>query len=146
LSKNYKEIRPISTASTIEVRYAETDQMGVVHHAVYPIYFEQARVDWLRIVGMHYQKMEDSGVMLPLSRLTVDYKKPAKFGDILRIETSLHFLPSASITFDYKIKNQNGELLTLGQTVLVFVNQSTKRPMRCPENIMKLILEAIPED
>jgi acyl-CoA thioester hydrolase len=146
LSKNYKEIRPISTASTIEVRYAETDQMGVVHHAVYPIYFEQARVDWLRIVGMHYQKMEDSGVMLPLSRLTVDYKKPAKFGDILRIETSLHFLPSASITFDYKIKNQNDELLTLGQTVLVFVNQSTKRPMRCPENIMKLILEAIPED
>lgn len=146
MSKNYKEIRPVSTLSHIEVRYAETDQMGVVHHAVYPIYFEQARVDWLRNMGMHYQKMEDNGVILPLSRLTIDYKKPAKFGDILEVKTSLNVLPGASITFDYEIKNQNDELLTKGQTILVFVNQSTKRPMRCPEEIMNLILKAIPKD
>jgi acyl-CoA thioester hydrolase len=144
LSKNNKEIRPISTQSRIEVRYAETDQMGVVHHSVYPIYFEQARVDWLREVGMHYQNMEDSGVMLPLSRLTVDYKKPAKFGDILCVETRLHQLPTASIVFDYEIKNQEGELLTLGQTILVFVDQASKKPMRCPDHILQLIQEAIP--
>lgn len=146
MSKNYKEIPPISTTSSIEVRYAETDQMGVVHHAVYPIYFEQARVDWLRTMGMHYQKMEDSGVMLPLNRLTIDYKKPAKFGDILKVKTSLSFLPKATITFDYEIKNQKEEVLTLGQTVLVFVNRSSGRPMRCPEHIMELITNSIPED
>ena len=120
--------------------------MGVVHHSVYPVYFEQARVDWLRLAGMHYQKMEESGVMLPLSRLTIDYKKPAKFGDILNVEVSLNILPGATIIFDYVIKNQNEELLTIGQTTLVFVNMSNNRPMRCPENIMKLIEKAIPED
>ncbi|WP_019038002.1 acyl-CoA thioesterase [Psychroflexus tropicus] len=146
MSKKNKGISPISVHSEVEVRYAETDQMGVVHHSVYPIYFEQARVDWLREVGMHYQKMEDNGIMLPLSKLTVDYKKPAKFGDILNIETSLHQLPTASILFDYKIKNQSNELLCLGQTVLVFVNKSTRRPIRCPEEIMTLITSAIPKD
>ena len=144
MSKKNKEIRSISTQSRIEVRYAETDQMGVVHHSVYPIYFEQARVDWLREVGMHYQKMEDSGIMLPLSKLTVDYKKPAKFGDILNVETRLHHLPTASIVFDYEIKNQDKEVITLGQTVLVFVNETTRRPMRCPDHILQLIQEAIP--
>lgn len=146
MSKNSKDTRPISTSSSIEVRYAETDQMGVVHHSVYPIYFEQARVDWLRLMGMHYQKMEDSGVMLPLSRLTIDYKKPAKFGDILNVEISLNKLPGATIIFDYIIKNQNDELLTFGQTTLVFVNMTTKRPMRCPEHIMALIENAVPKN
>ncbi|MFD0932814.1 acyl-CoA thioesterase [Psychroflexus salinarum] len=146
MSKNYKEINPIITSSSIEVRYAETDQMGVVHHSVYPIYFEQARVDWLRLMGMHYQKMEDNGVMLPLSRLTIDYKKPAKFGDILNVEVSLKKLPGATIIFDYEIKNQDDELLTLGQTILVFVNMTTKRPIRCPDNIMTLIEDAVPKD
>lgn len=146
MSNIYKEIKPISTLSTLEVRYAETDQMGVVHHAVYPIYFEQGRIDWLKIMGMHYQKMEDNGIILPLNKLTIDYKKPAKFGDILRVKTSLKHLPGATIIFDYEIKNQNDDLLTLGQTVLVFVKKSTGRPMRCPEVIMKLILKAISKD
>lgn len=146
MSNNNKRIKPISSHSTIEVRYAETDQMGVVHHAVYPIYFEQARVDWLRIMGLHYQKMEDNGVILPLNKLTVEYKKPAKFGDLLKVKTSLNYLPSATITFDYEIRNQNEDLLTLGQTLLVFVNKSTNRPMRCPNNIMDLIIKAIPMD
>lgn len=146
MSKNYKPIQPIVTHSTIEVRYAETDQMGVVHHAVYPVYFEQGRIDWLRTVGMHYQKMEDSGVMLPLSKLSVDYKKPAKFSDILNVTTRLHNLPSASITFDYEIRNQHKELLTIGQTLLVFVNKSSNRPMPCPQAVMDLILKAIPKD
>jgi acyl-CoA thioester hydrolase len=146
LSKNSKLIKPISTTTSIEVRYAETDQMGVVHHANYPIYFEQARVNWLKLIGMHYQEMEDKGIFLPLSKLTIDYKKPARFGNILNVKTILNTLPSASITFDYEIKNQNEEILTFGQTVLVFVNHKTKRPMRCPQSIMDLILKAIPKD
>ena len=146
MSENSKLIRPISTTSSIEVRYAETDQMGVVHHANYPIYFEQARVDWLKTMGMHYQKMEDKGIMLPLSKLTIDYKKPARFGDILSVKTILNTLPSASIIFDYEIRNQNNEILTLGQTILVFVDHKTRRPMRCPQSIMDLILKAIPKD
>jgi acyl-CoA thioester hydrolase len=120
--------------------------MGVVHHANYPIYFEQARVNWLRNIGMHYQEMEENGIMLPLSRLIIDYKKPARFGDILNVKTNLNALPSASIIFDYEIKNQHDDILTLGQTVLVFVDKKTRRPMRCPENIMNLILKASPKN
>jgi acyl-CoA thioester hydrolase len=120
--------------------------MGVVHHANYPIYFEQARVDWLRAMGMHYQEMENKGIILPLSKLTIDYKKPARFGNILIVKTILNTLPSASIIFDYEIRNQNDDVLTLGQTVLVFVDLKTRRPMRCPQSIMDLILKAIPKD
>lgn len=126
----------------MEVRYAETDQMGVVHHANYAIYFEQARVDWLKKMGMHYHNMEKNGVMLPLSKLNIDYKRPAKFGDTLSVTTSLNQLPSASIVFDYEIKNQHDEIITLGQTKLVFVDAITRRPIRCPEQIMNLILNA----
>ena len=124
------------------MRYAETDQMGVVHHANYPIYFEQARVDWLKKMGMHYHKMEENGVMLPLSKLNINYKQPAKFGDVLSVKASLNQLPSASILFDYEIKNQLDQLITLGQTKLVFVDASTRRPIRCPEQIMNLILKS----
>jgi acyl-CoA thioester hydrolase len=116
--------------------------MGVVHHSVYPVYLEQARIDWLKNIGMHYQKMEDNGIILPLKKLILEYKKSAVFGDRLKIEVSLSERPKATMIFDYSIKNQNEELLTIGQTTLVFVNKHNKRPMRCPNHILTLIENA----
>jgi len=142
LSKKNSQINSIISTSHIEVRYAETDQMGVVHHSVYPIYLEQARLDWLKRIGMHYQKMEDNGIILPLNKLSLEYKKSAIFGDHLEIDVSLSNLPKATMIFDYTIKNQKKELLTIAQTTLVFVNKHTKRPMRCPDHILTLIENA----
>ena len=62
----------------LTVRYAETDQMGVVHHAVYPVWFEMARTDYIKALGMSYAKMEEDGVMLPVAGITCKYRQPAK--------------------------------------------------------------------
>lgn len=125
------------TKTKIEIRYAETDQMGVVHHGVYPQYFELGRVDWLNQFGLHYQKMEEQGILLPVYDLQISYLNSAKFGDIVEVETQLAEKPGVRITFDYKITNHhNNQLLATAKTTLVFVNGKTKKPMRCPEFLL----------
>lgn len=117
----------------VEVRYAETDQMGVVHHGVYPQYMELGRVTWLDQFGLHYQKMEEKGILLPVYNLEIDYKASAKFGDILRVETELANQPGVRIKFNYNIfNNQTNQHLVRASTTLVFVDANTKKPMRCP--------------
>lgn len=113
--------------------------MGVVHHSNYPIYCELARTEWLESYGASYREMEEGGVMLPVSNLSFDYKKTAKYNDILLIETTLGFIKGARINFVFKIMNSEMEILTLGETTLVFVDMKTGRPIRCPEHILKLI-------
>lgn len=125
--------------SKVKVRYAETDQMGVVHHANYPIYCELARTEWLESLGASYKEMEANGIMLPLSHLSVDYKRPAKYNDQLCIETSLKTLRGARIEFIYTITNTDKEVVALATTTLVFVDMKTGRPTRCPEDILKVL-------
>lgn len=71
----------------VRVRYAETDQMGVVYHGNYAQYFEMGRVEWLRNLGVSYRSMEESGIMLPVVSLTMNYKKPARYDDLLTVRT-----------------------------------------------------------
>jgi len=125
--------------SKVKVRYAETDQMGVVHHANYPIYCELARTEWLESLGASYKEMEANGTMLPLSHLSVEYKKPAKYNDELYIETGLKTLKGARIEFDYTITNSDKEIVALATTTLVFVDMKTGRPTRCPKDILDLL-------
>jgi acyl-CoA thioester hydrolase len=121
----------------IKVRYAETDQMGVVHHGNYAQYLEIARLDWLQQFDVSYKTMEEEGVMLPVYHLDLKFLKPAKFDDTLKIETQLKEIPGVKIEFEYKIYNQQEELLTTASTVLVFMDASSKRPIRCPEYILE---------
>jgi len=127
--------------STLKVRYAETDQMGVVHHGNYAIYLELARLEWLENIGFSYKKLEGEGVMLPVYDLKFSFKQPAYFDDILTVETSLAKMPSASIVFDYKIYNTDHELITSAQSTLVFVDVKTRRPIRCPKAILERLNE-----
>jgi len=120
----------------VKVRYAETDQMGVVHHANYAVYLELARIDWLGAIGISYKNMEDNGIMLPVYDMRFSFLKPAYFDDTLCVKTELRKLPGASIIFDYKITNQHGVLLTKAETTLVFVDMKTNRPTRCPKYIL----------
>ena len=120
----------------VRVRYAETDQMGVVYHGNYAQYFEMGRVEWLRNMGVSYKWMEDNGVMLPVVSLSMDYKKPARYDDVLTVKTIFKSQTSVKIEFDYEIYNEKGELLTIGYSMLVFVNMKTGRPILPPDYVL----------
>ena len=122
---------------TTRVRYAETDQMGVVYHGNYAVFFEMGRVEWLRNMGVSYKSMEENGIMLPVVSLTMNYKKPARYDDVLTVKTIFKSQTSVKIEFDYEIYNETGELLTTGYSMLVFVNMKTGKPTLPPEYILE---------
>ena len=124
---------------TMRTRYAETDQMGVVYYGNYPQYLELGRVEWLRAIGLTYKEMEAEGIMMPVVSLQIQYKKPALYDELITIRTILKDLPSTKIEFDYEILNEKGELLSTANTILVFVDAKTFRPVRCPEKVLDLI-------
>lgn len=123
----------------VRVRYAETDQMGVVYHGNYAQYFEMGRVEWLRNLGLSYSELEKKGVMLPVVSLTLNYKKPARYDDLLTVRTIFIKQVSVKIEFNYEIYNEEGELLTTGNSVLVFVDMKTGRPVLPPEYVTEKI-------
>lgn len=121
----------------VKVRYAETDQMGVVHHGNYADYLEIARLDWLAELGVSYKTMEEEGIMLPVYELHFKFLQSALFDDTIKIVTKLKKIPSVKIEFDYEIYNQREQLLTKASTVLVFMDVQSRKPIRCPEYILK---------
>ncbi len=101
----------ISSKKSIEVRYGETDQMGVVYHGSYPAYLEIGRIDWLAKMGFSYAQMERDGFILPVISLQIDFKKSLYFGDTLFLETTLIKRPQVKIGFEYvlfKSKRRSG--------------------------------------
>ncbi len=123
----------------LRVRYAETDQMGVVYHGNYAQYFEIGRVEWLRNQGVSYKELEENGIMLPVVSLSMNYKKPAFYDEELTVVTTLKYLGGAKIEFEYEILDQKQELLTTAHTVLVFVDMKTKRPIQVPTFLEQMI-------
>ena len=126
---------------TVRVRYAETDQMGVVYHGNYAQYFEMGRVEWLRNLGMSYKWMEENGVMLPVVSLSFNFKKPARYDDLLTIKTIFKSQTSVKIDFDFEIYNEKKELLTTGYSLLVFVDSKTGKPIMPPSYITEKLAE-----
>lgn len=125
----------------VRVRYSETDQMGVVYHGNYAQYFEMGRVEWLRNIGISYKWMEENGIMLPVVSLNINYKKPARYDDLLIVKTIFKKQESVKIEFDYEIRNEKDELLTIANSTLVFVDMKTGRPVLPPEYILDLLKE-----
>ena len=123
----------------VRVRYAETDQMGVVYHGNYAQYLEMGRVEWLRSLGLSYSYMEKNGIMLPVVSLTINYKKPARYDDLITVRTIFKKQQSVKIEFEYEIYNEAGELLTTGSSVLVFVDMKTGRPVLPPEYVLEAL-------
>jgi acyl-CoA thioester hydrolase len=121
------------------VRYSETDQMRVVYHGNYAQYFEVGRVEWLRNKGVSYKWMEENGIMLPVVSLTMNYKKPARYDELLTLKTILINQTSVKIEFAYELYNEVGELLTTGNSILVFVDMKTGRPIAPPTYIFELL-------
>ena len=123
----------------VRVRYSETDQMGVVYHGNYIPYFEIGRVEWLRNHGISYKSMEESGIALPIVSMTLNYKKPARYDDVLNIKTKLKSQSSVKIDFECEITNDKNELLTTAYFLLVFVDVRLGKPVAPPQYINEIL-------
>lgn len=118
----------------IRVRYAETDQMGIVYYGNYAQYFEVGRVEAIRELGYSYKEMEADGVILPVVELKVKYLRSAKYDDVLTIVSSIRELPvNHEIVFYAEIFNENKKLLTTGEVHLFFLNKDTRKRALMPD-------------
>lgn len=124
---------------TIDVRYYETDQMGIVHHSNYIRYFECGRVDLLEKLGLPLHKIEESGVMLPVVGVECRYRIPARLGDRLRIVTMIDAVPMAKLHIRNEVYNQDDVLLCDGYVTLGFIDAVMRRPVRCPKALASVI-------
>ncbi|MAP81016.1 MAG: thioesterase [Aequorivita sp.] len=130
-----------NTFTQIRVRYGETDQMGVVYYGNYAQYLEQGRTEWLRALGFSYKWMEANNIHLPVVHLSIDYKQPAYYDDLLTIKTSLKKTPTVKIEFEYEIYNQSKQLLVKATTILVFINSTTKKITKAPAYLLDSLKE-----
>jgi acyl-CoA thioester hydrolase len=128
-----------SDTVNLRVRYSETDQMGVVYHGNYLPYFEVGSVEWLRNQGISYKELEGKGIALPIVNININYKKPARYDDLLCIKTTFVSQSSVKITFECEISNEAGELLTTATFLLVFVDIKTGKPTPPPTEILTIL-------
>ncbi len=118
---------------TIVPRYCETDQAGVVHHSVYPVWFEMGRTEWLRAAGVAYSQLEKEGVYFVVFQLTIKYHRPAYYDEPLDLTTTCTKVSSARVEHAYRLcRRPTGLLLAEGATVLACVD-ATGRPRRVPD-------------
>ena len=126
----------MQSISNITARYAETDKMGVIHHSVYPIWFEVGRSDYLNQIGTKCSVMESLGVMTPLVTLDCKYISPTYYEDRVIVLTKVTKLSCAKITFEYIVKNrENNKILVTGSTTHGFVDTKTFKPI----NVKKVL-------
>jgi len=111
--------------------------MGYVYYGNYAQYFEVARVEMLRELGIPYQQLEEEGTALPVRDLQVKYLAPAKYDDLLTIKTDLLECGNARIQFAYRVYGSKGKLLNEASTILVFVDKITGKPKRAPDSILR---------
>ena len=125
----------------VRVWYKHTDQMGICHHSNYICYFESARSDMMRSLGLSYAEMEARGVMMPILEVQSRYRKPAYYDEVLTVRVRIEEMPAARIDFRYEIFNEAQELLNTGWTQLGFMDSRTRRPCRCPEWVLEKLRE-----
>tara|TARA_B100000686_G_scaffold355380_1_gene474051 strand:+ start:17697 stop:18107 length:411 start_codon:yes stop_codon:yes gene_type:complete len=128
-------------SNSFRVKYSETDQMGFMHHSNYLILFENARISWLRYLGLSYKKIEEDGIWMPVVESSLKHLKPSFFDDELTTEVKLKNLPKAFLLFNYKISNQLNQIVCTGSTKIAFLNSKTKRPVRCPHFLYSVFEE-----
>jgi acyl-CoA thioester hydrolase len=116
---------PLSGTTEIRVRYAETDRMGLLHHANYLVYFEQARTELLRGQGLTYRDMEDQGFFLVITSVEVKYKSPAKYDDMLSIKATVARTTPVRIDHTYEVTCE-GRLVAEAKTTLACVDRTGK--------------------
>ncbi|MFN3413763.1 MAG: acyl-CoA thioesterase [Thermoanaerobaculum sp.] len=128
-----------SFAVTLRVRYAETDQMGVAHHAVYPVWFELARSELARAQGVPYASWEQRGFFLVVTEVRCRYLKPARYDQLVTVDVAVASLKSRGVIFSYRVKDERGQLLAEGETHHVLVSQKDGRPTAFPSDLAQAL-------
>ncbi len=129
----------ISTTTSLRVRYGETDPMKYVYYGNYAEYFEVARVELFRSLGMSYDEIEKRGIFLPVSEYKIKYLKPALYDQLLEIRTYVRKIPGIRIEFEYEIYNEENVKITEASTTLFFLDSETNKIVKCPDYLMELI-------
>jgi acyl-CoA thioester hydrolase len=128
-----------SFSTQIRVRYADTDQMGYVYYGNYARYFEIGRVEALRSLGISYKSLEEAGIMMPVLENYSKYLKPAFYDNLLTLKVMVKEIPGTRMRFDYEISNEEGQLIHIGHTTLVFISAETKRVISFPIYVRQAI-------
>jgi acyl-CoA thioester hydrolase len=115
-------------STKIRVRYGETDQMGYMYYGNYAQFYEVGRVELLRSLGMTYESMEASGIMMPVLELKCKYIKPALYDQEITVKVIIEKMPGIRIHFNYELYNEQEELINVGETTLVFVDMVKNKP------------------
>jgi len=121
------------------VLYSDTDKMGYMYYGQYAKYLEMGRVESLRSLNLSYRSMEDTGIMMPVLDLKLKYIKPLYYDDEITLITKVCKMPGMRIYFEYEIRNPKGEIATLAETTLVFVDRETGKPCLIPDNFKSII-------
>jgi acyl-CoA thioester hydrolase len=119
-------------AISVEVRYAETDQMGVVHHANYLVWFELARTRLCEGSGFHYSQIERLGHFLLVTGAELSYRKSARYGDVVEVSARVARLGSRGLSFAYEVR-RGPDLLATGSTDHIWIEKESGAPCRTPE-------------
>lgn len=123
----------------IRVRYGETDQMGYVYYGNYALYYEVARVESLRYLGLTYKEIEEGGVLLPILETSSKFILPATYDEELKIVAFIREKPTVRLKFEYEIYNDQQQLIHLGETRLAFIDKGSKKPCKPPKILQDLL-------
>lgn len=121
------------------VRYRECDPMGIVYHTHYLDYFEAARTEALRELGLAYRELESAGVIMPVVEAQLRYRRPAHYDDVLEIETTISEPPGIRINIAYEVRRERSpEVLVTGNVTLCFVDAARNRPISAPPQVAEI--------
>ncbi len=126
------------------VRYRECDPMGVVYHTHYLDYFEAARTEALRALGLTYRELEEGGIIMPVVEAQIRYHRPARYDDVLEITARFESVPQVRVPIDYAVRRAGeDEVLAEGRTTLCFMDAARRRPIAAPERVRARFEEAL---
>lgn len=134
----------MNDVTTIRARFAETDQMGIVHHSNYVVWCEAARVEWLRSRGVSYREIEDDGVSLAVSEFSITYRQAVKFDDVVHIQTAVTELRSRRVAFSYALLHADGAVAAKATSVHIPTDGSG-RAIRLPARWFEVFTQLITE-
>lgn len=124
---------------TFRVQYPETDQMGTVHHANYVKYYETARWEFFRSLGIPYRELEDEGYMLPVTNMSFRFLKTTHYDALLTVKTSIKVFKGVRLRLEYKLYNEKQELINVAETELAFVRKGSWKPCAPPQYLVQAI-------
>lgn len=130
---------------TIRIRYADTDQMGHVYHSHFLVYFEAARTELIRDLGLSYADLEAQQIMMPVANVNIQYRRPVRYDALIKVKVMVFNTPDRRFDSYYEIMDEEGYICARGHVQLAFVDGKTRRPIHAPEQVKQLLKAASEE-